>query len=412
MTDLNGRGPDVALLLLNNSGMGGTERRFAQVYEGLRRRNVSISLVINESLLAGLIRAGVLQTSGLPGLVVKERFGKIARYVDGVSRQEDNPEAPRVGPSRIRHALAFGLRKLDYAIGCVSVGWWLIRRRPQAMHLVLGGAYVALPLQALGWAPPAVVSVVCSSLRGMVGSALGLSLYRLALRSARVVDALTESVSEAVQREGVSAERIRVSAGSCVNTSRFRPASAKQPWVVFVGRLVEEKDPVLFVEACALVRARVPAVRFFVLGDGPLRAQVEDAVRRHGLESCTEVGWREQVEVILSEALVFVSLQRTDNYPSQALLEAMACGTAVVATDIGLTGKLVDDTVGLLVKPAPDAVGNAVVTLLSQPGRAMAMGLKGRERVVREHSMEAYLTYLESLYEGLCGRAADSFERE
>jgi glycosyltransferase involved in cell wall biosynthesis len=385
------RQPDCILILLNNSGMGGTERRFAQVYEGLRRRNLPISLVINESLLAGLVRAGVLRTHESRALVLKERFGTVARFVEGIGK-----------PSRVRRAVAFGLRKLDYAIWCVSVGRYLLRQQPKAMHLVLGGAYVVLPLQMLGWAPPAVLSVVCPSLRGMVGSAWALPLYRRALRSACIVDVLSESIGAAMQREGVPAARIRVSAGSCVDPLRFLPAPAKRPWVVFVGRLVEEKNPVLFVEACAFVRALVPGARFFLLGDGPLREQVEYAVQRYGLEACMEIGWRDRVEAVLSEASVFVSLQRTDNYPSQALLEAMACGTAVVAADVGLTGKLVDDTVGLLVKPTPDAVGNAIVTLLSQPDRTAGMGRKGRERVMQQHSMEAYLTYVERLYEDVC----------
>jgi glycosyltransferase involved in cell wall biosynthesis len=386
----------IALILLNNSGMGGTERRFAQVYEGLRQRHVPVSLVINESLLTGLIGAGVLHTPS-SGLVLKERFGIVARSVESLGWL-----------GRVAHTLAFGLRKLDYAVWCVSVGRYLRRQRPKVMHLVLGGAYVALPLQMLGIAPSAVVSIVCPSLRGMVGSALGLALYRRALRSAYLVDALTESIREMVQQEGVPAEGIRVSNGSCVNTSRFHPAPVKRPWVVFSGRLVEEKNPLLFLEACARVHALVPDARFFLLGDGPLRTQVDAAMRRHGLESCTEVGWREQVETILSGALVFVSLQRTDNYPSQALLEAMACGAAVVATDVGLTGKLVNDRVGLLVKPTPDAVGNAIVTLLSRPEEAAILGINARERIIQDHSMETYLTYVARLYEDLCQHPAAS----
>ena len=398
----NGRAPAVAMLLLNNSGIGGAERRFAQVYEGLRDRKIAISLVINESLLAGLRRTGVLVSNGAPTLVLKERVGRLARYVIGRASEGESHEVGRETPGRMRTALAFGLRKADYAIGCLSVGWWLLRRRPKLLHLVLGGAYVVLPLQMMGWAPPAVVSVVNPSLREMVGSALGLRLYRLALRLARVVDALSESIRDALVQEGIAPERIWVSAGSCVNTTRFRPASVKRPWVVFAGRLIPEKNPGLFVEACALVRARVPAARFFVLGEGPLRHQVLALVQRQGLESVTEVGWRTQVESILGEAMVFVSLQRTDNYPSQSLLEAMACGAAAVATDVGLTWKLVDETVGLLVKAESASVADAVVRLLDDPCRATAMGLRGRERVMRQHSMDAYLDYLESVYQSAC----------
>lgn len=363
--------PDVAMVILNNSGVGGAERRFAQVYEGLQSRNVAIALAINESLLASLIQAGVLKPGTTPAFLMKEPIGR----------------------------RAVGLRKLDYGLGCLSLARWLLRRRPKLLHLVLGGAYVALPLQLLGWAPPAVLSVVCPSLRDMVGSALGLRLYRRALREACVVDALTEQIRDALEREGVPPERIRVSAGSFVNTTRFRPASAKRPWVVFAGRLVPEKNPALFVEACTLVHKRVPYARFFMLGDGPLRDQVEALVRDRGLEAVMEIGWRPRVEAVLGEALVFASLQRMDNYPSQALLEAMACGAAVAATDVGLTRKLVDERVGVRVAPSAASVAEAIVHLLDDPGRASAMGLRGRERVMQQHSTEAYLDYLACVYE-------------
>ena len=392
----------IAMVLLNNSGVGGAERRFAQVYEALRRRGVPIALLINESLRDRLAGAGVLQAAESDELVIKEPFERLARTLFS-TRHGQSPEAEAASlPVGLRGRLVFALGKLDYLSGSLRIGWWLWREKPKVMHLILGGAYVALPWQAMGLAPPAVVSVVCPSLREMVGAALGLRLYRWALRQASLVDALTDSVRDAIQREGVPPERVRVSAGSCVDTVRFRPAPIKQPWVVFTGRLVEEKDPVLFVRACTLIRqgfgTRLPALRFFLLGDGPLRETVEVQARQHGLESCLEIGWRDHLETILDQTLVFVSLQRTDNYPSQALLEAMASGAAVVATDVGLTRKLVDGTVGFLVDPTPESVAHAVLSLLDDPARAEAMGLRGRARVVQEHSMDAYLDYLESLY--------------
>jgi glycosyltransferase involved in cell wall biosynthesis len=393
---------DVAMVLLNNSGVGGAERRFAQVYEALRLRGVPIALVINGSLRDRLVGTGVLQAAESGGLVIKEPFGRLAQILCP-PRHDLVPRAEATSVlARLKAGLVFALRKLDYVFGSLRVGWWLWRRKPKVMHLILGGAYVALPWQAMGLAPPAVMSVVCPSLREMVGAALGLRLYRWALRQASLVDALTDSVRGAVQREGVPPERVLVSAGSCVDTVRFHPAPIKQPWVVFTGRLVEDKNPVLFVQACALVRRRLgtklPALRFFLLGDGPLRETVKAQARQHGLESCLEIGWRDHVETILEQTLVFVSLQRTDNYPSQALLEAMASGAAVVATDVGLTRKLVDQTVGLVVDPTPESVARAVVSLLNDPAHAEAMGLRGRTRVVQEHSLDAYLDYLESLY--------------
>lgn len=395
MTERDPR-PSVALVLINNTGLGGAERRFAQVYEGLRRRNAPVALVINASLLARLRGAGLLTATDEPALILPEPMGRVAARL----AQWMKPAGAAAG------ALAFGLRKLDYLLGCPRVFRWLRARRPQVMHVVLGGVYVALPLQMLHCTPPAVVSVTNPSLRAMVGAALGVKLFGLSLRRARIVDTLSNLIADAVRREGVDAARIRVAPGSSVDTARFRPAPAKRPWVVFSGRLIEEKNPALFIEACGLVAGRLrgtqPDLRFFVLGDGPLRADVERLIGRHGLQPLVRVGWLERVEPVLGEARVFVSLQRTDNYPSQALLEAMACGLAVVATDVGSTGKIVDGTVGRRVQADPAAVADAVVELLANPAQAEAMGRRARERVIRDHSMEAYLDYMERLYAHAC----------
>ncbi len=365
--------PCVAMLLFNNSTVGGAERRYAWVYQELRRRQAPIMLAINESLLTRLRRIGVLSDDEAPHFILKEPVGRNV----------------------------FSLRKIDYALGIIPLARWIMRHRPKVLHLVLGGAYMALPLQLLGTAPPAVLSVVCPSLRELVGSTTGVHLYRMALRLATRVDALTESVRRMLAGEGVRQQRIDVPAGSCVDTNRFQPAE-KRPWVVFSGRLVSEKNPLLFVRACAMVheriKDRVSALRIFVLGEGPLQRAVDALVDELGLSSLMQVGWNDRVESVLNQALIFVSLQRLDNYPSQSLLEAMASGAAVVATDVGLTSVLVDEGVGRRVQADTKQVADAIIELLEDPSGTAAKGQVARERVMMRHSVDGYLDYIQDVY--------------
>lgn len=375
---------DLAIVLINNTQVGGAERRFARVWAGLRRRGWAVTLIINRSLLQHLIRARVLSPDDKAIVVMAEPFGTIVRVCCGRSR------------------LGFWIAKVDYLLAAVRLMGWLLMKRPKALHLILGGAYLAWPSQVLGLAPPAVLSLVCEDLREMVGTGLGERLYRGALKRAAVIDALTVPIREGLIRSGLSAGRIRVSSGSFVDVNRFRPREPKEPWVVFAGRLVEEKNPLLFVEACRLIRQqwgeRVPGLRFFLIGDGPFRDEVARALVRHGLTDIVETGWRDDVEMVLAGAGLFVSLQRTDNYPSQALLEAMACECAVVATDVGQTRRLVDESVGALCQANPEAIASALSRLLEDPDGARAMGRQGRRRVLERHSIDAYLDYVESVY--------------
>jgi len=100
---------------------------------------------------------------------------------------------------------------------------------------------------------------------------------------------------------------------------------------------------------------------------------------------------------ILNQSAIFVSLQAADNYPSQSLLEAMACGNAIIATDVGETWRLVDETNGIRIPPSAHALTNAVVTLL-QSAQLAEYGRVSRQRVLAEHTAERYFEYITSVY--------------
>jgi glycosyltransferase involved in cell wall biosynthesis len=397
---------DVAMIMLNNSSVGGAERRFAQVFMKLRFRKLRVVLILNQSLMDRLVECDALASDDDSCVVLPEPVGWLLRHL--------MPSCSK-SVARWRQAVRFVLMKLDYVIGAAIVTVWLLRRRPRLMHLILGGAYVALPAQSFRAAPAAILSVTNPSLSNMVGSPMALPLFKRALRQARFVDALTEEIGHRLLREGVLPQQLSISQGSCVNIERFRPASQKLPWVVFCGRFIPDKNPELFVESCALVHKQVldrqGGVRFYLLGQGPLESHLQALVLQRGLTFCTQIGWHEQVERILGQALIFVSLQRTDNYPSQALLEAMACGAAVVATDVGLTWKLVDPTIGKRVIASPEIVAQAILDLLDHPERAVVMGRCARDRVMHSHSVESYLDYLETLYQRACSPADGSTDR-
>ncbi len=212
------------------------------------------------------------------------------------------------------------------------------------------------------------------------------------------MDALTNQVRDDLVRRGVDPRRIRVSSGSVVNADRFRPAAHKEPWVVFAGRLVEEKNPLLFVEAAAEVARAMPSARFVILGEGELAGAVRDAIARLGLERVVSMRFEADTAATLATGMVFVSLQRQDNYPSQSLMEAMACGMAVVATDVGLTWKLVDESTGVRVKAEAGEVAKAILAMLADPEKVRRLGAAGRQRVILHHSETDYRAYVAQLY--------------
>jgi len=181
------------------------------------------------------------------------------------------------------------------------------------------------------------------------------------------------------------------------------PAGA--PVVASVGRFVAYKGYTYLLEAARLVHEATPEVHWVLVGDGELRSELEAQRRSLGLESRVHfTGWREDIPDILALADLFV-LPSLGEHFGRVLIEAMATGKAVVATDAGGVPEVViHGETGLLVPPAqPRPLADAVLTLLSDPDRARRLGEAGRLRVVAEFSLSRHVEAVEALYKELLG---------
>jgi glycosyltransferase involved in cell wall biosynthesis len=160
------------------------------------------------------------------------------------------------------------------------------------------------------------------------------------------------------------------------------------PVAGMVGRLVDWKGPDRFLEAAALVAAEMPRARFMLVGDAIFgEAGYVDGLKamaaRLGLdERVVFTGFREDALRIMAglDVLVHASLL-PDPLPT-VLVEAMALGLPVVAADAGGVREIVVDGVtGMVVRPGDaGAMGQAMLAILSTPGKAEEMGAAGRER--------------------------------
>jgi glycosyltransferase involved in cell wall biosynthesis len=131
------------------------------------------------------------------------------------------------------------------------------------------------------------------------------------------------------------------------------------------------------------------------------------AIAAHGLEDVVALlGRRRDVPDLLHAADVFVLSSRQEGFPI-TILEAMAAGKPVIATDVGgCSEAVVHGETGLIVPPEnPDALANAIIELLEDRDRSAAMGAAGRERVEREFTVDRMVEQHLEVYERL---AADN----
>ncbi len=159
-----------------------------------------------------------------------------------------------------------------------------------------------------------------------------------------------------------------------------------QPIILGVFRLSEEKQPETFVRVCKLVVQRVPSVRTFIAGVGPMQQETEEAIRQAGLSGrVTLLGLRTDVAVLMSIASVVLLTSRHEGMPN-VLMEAQLSGIPVVSTRVGGTPDcVIDGVTGLLAdRDDVDGLADRCVAILSDTELAAAMGMRGRD-LMRAH---------------------------
>ncbi|MGH3117870.1 MAG: glycosyltransferase, partial [Gaiellales bacterium] len=176
-------------------------------------------------------------------------------------------------------------------------------------------------------------------------------------------------------------------------------------YVAIVARLVPIKDIPTFLRALARVTVSLPDVRGLVVGDGPERATVEKVAHDLGLgDRCRFLGWRADLPNVYAASDV-VALSSLNEGSPVSLIEAMAAGRAVVATAVGGVPDVVRETNGILVPAGDDqGLGDAIVSLLADPGRCADLGRSGREIAFGRYASDRLVEDVDRLYLDLLGR--------
>ncbi len=287
--------------------------------------------------------------------------------------------------------------------------WWNFNAWvPRALRTEAGEAGLDLVVEDINKVPcftplftSAPVSVVVPHLFGTTAfreTSLPFASYVLALewwipsvyrRSPFLV--ISESTRDDLKRRGVPPERVAV-VHCGLDHATFHPdspAKATVPTVLFLGRLRRYKGIDRALRAFAEVRRRVPGARLEIVGDGPHRAPLERLARRLRLGDAIEfTGFLPSEERVrrLRRAHVVVQPSPKEGW-GLTVVEANACGTAVVASDSpGLRDSVRDGVSGLLV-PHGDisALAKALVRVLTETDLRGRLERGGVEWAARFH---------------------------
>jgi glycosyltransferase involved in cell wall biosynthesis len=336
-------------LLIGQLGLGGTEKQLVLLADGLHAQGIDTTVLV---MFHGGPREDALRAAGIPVVHL------------GFQRRSAGWRMP---PGNVA---AF-----------VRLVGHLRRLRPDVLHAFLFHSYVtAAPAARLAGVP-----VLVAGRRGLGdfkrGRPLLLAMESTATRMTDHLVANAEAVAVDTRCErGVRPGKITVVRNGLPDSAfdNAPPATiaTELPVVLCVANLKIYKGHRYLLEAVARLRARGLPCTLVLAGDGPERPALERQAGRLDID-VRLLGVRTDVGQLLARADIAV-LPSLEEGMSNAVMEAMAAGRPVVATDVGDTGELLRDR-GIVVPPAaPGALANALERVLTDPPLAARLGRQAR----------------------------------
>jgi glycosyltransferase involved in cell wall biosynthesis len=367
-------------LFIGQLGLGGTERQVVLLASGLWQRGIDTDVIV---MFAGGERERELRAAGVP--VVNLGF---RRRPVGLGMLWANL---RAFGRLVRH---------------------LRRRRPAVLHAFLFHSYLlAAPAARLARVPVLVAG------RRSLGYFKGGRRWILAIeRAATAVTDLLIANAEAVaadarDEEGVPADKVIVIYNALPDAA-FEAAAPERapaieergrPVVLCVANLLAYKGHRFLVEAAALLRERGLDITLDLAGDGPERAGLAALAAEREVD-VRFLGARTDVPQLLARADAVVLPSLTEGLPN-AVMEAMAAGRPVVATDVGGTGELLRHDRGILVPPgSASALADGLQRLLTDPEHAAQLAAAARAWVCENAALDTMINRHVGVYTELWER--------
>lgn len=243
------------------------------------------------------------------------------------------------------------------------------------------------------------------------------SEYRALFERGALFLPVAQTLARRLTQAGCDAGKVRVHrSGLALQRFAFEPnraASTGSTRILSVGRLVAKKGFQYGVEAVGRLVASDRRVRYVIVGDGPMRAELQELVQALGLsDHVTFEGWKSHDDVLMqmrgAHALLVPSMTAGDGdeegIPNVAK-EAMALGLPVIATRHGGIPELIEDGVSGVLVPERDsaALAERLIEIIDHPERWARMREAARRRIEAEYDIERLNDELVALYQSVRG---------
>jgi len=236
--------------------------------------------------------------------------------------------------------------------------------------------------------------------------------YRFVSKQSTMVAVSADIKRFLIEKVGINHERI-VTIRNGIDTKLYRTDDAvrrsvreelgideEQPVIGAVGNLYPVKGHTYLLKAMAIVKEKYPHAMLVIAGRGEILDQLREEARGLGIkQKVVFLGFSEKIPAFLQSLDIFVLPSLSEGLPL-SVLEAIAAGKPVIATNVGGISEVLDDGYAeLLVPPRnPDALAEKILLLLRNPELASRLRGLGRMKVEKEFSLNSMMEKYQELY--------------
>ncbi|MEF3692463.1 MAG: glycosyltransferase [Candidatus Moraniibacteriota bacterium] len=172
--------------------------------------------------------------------------------------------------------------------------------------------------------------------------------------------------------------------------------------VYFIGRLSPEKNPDIFLNAAKEIVKKHSKVKFFIIGDGPMRREIEKSIGEFNHNNIKYLGYQTDIPRYLSAADVFVLPSKIEGFPLSNL-EAMAMGVCVISSNVGGVSDAIEDRKnGFLVNPnSIEALVDKIEFVIKNKGMVDNISKNARKTIEEKFSIEILAKNYNNLYKNI-----------
>ena len=279
--------------------------------------------------------------------------------------------------------------------------------RPDVVHAHMVHANIFARLNRINQKFP---KLICTAHNSNEGGKIRMLAYKYTTPLSDINTNVSKEASQALIDKGAFTKDNLITVYNGIDLDKFSIGKTSNDIVsidkdfincISVGRFNEQKDYPNLLEAIALlnIKSKIP-VKFQIAGDGALRSELESLIDKLSLHDYVDLlGNRKDIPQLLNHSKFFILSSKHEGLPT-VVIEAMACGCFVIATDCGGTAEIMGDT-GILVPPQDSqALASAIQKALSLSDEQITQhNIKARKRIEEFFSLEKSVEKWLEIYE-------------